>query len=442
MADTTFDEKALRDIVKDIAGEVRAEMQAEASALTKKLTEQFGSVQAAKAAGVETDVFAANGSDGDGNALSAAQKQARKKRFESKTNIGRFVRALARQQLRGMGGERAVEGVLAEAKARGDEDMVGIVERSLADYQTKTLALSDFSAGGALVPEEFSSELIPLLYDETVVMELGAQRLPMPNGNLTMPFADTGISAAFVGEIQNIPVSEPSVGQIQLTAKKLAVVVPTSNDLLRTPSASADRFVQNDIVNQFKVRTDLALLRDDGTSGKPKGMREWIKDDATRVTNQSGTALANKVSDLGGLIERLQSRNIPEIGAGFVFDKRTEWGIKTQLDGNGNFVFMPSMEAGVLMGYPYRSTNAMPNNIGTGSNKAEVIFAAWGHFLVADTEALELTVAPDGAYHNGSAVVSGLSTDVTPIRAISRFDCAARYRGQEGEILDEVTWSA
>lgn len=437
MTDTNLSEADVRAIVKDVAGEMRADMDKAAKELNDSLVKQFGSVAAAKAAGAQTNVFAANGSDEDGN------YKPRPKTFDSKSNLGRFVRAIGRQGLDGRKGTAAVKGALAEAKERGDTEMVNAIGRSIFEFQQKTLALSDFSAGGALVPEEFSSEVIPLLYDQTVVFELGAQRIPMPNGNLTMPFADTGVSASYVGEVQNIPVSEPTYGQIQMNAKKLAVVVPIANDLLRTPSASADAFVQRDIVNFFNQRVDLALLRDDGTSGKPKGLREWILDDTSRATNMTGTGtLAEKVGDLGGLIQRLQERKIPMIRPGFAFDIRTEWALKTQLDGNGQFVFAPQMDAGSLFGFPYKSTTAMPNNIGVGSNKAEVIFAAFGHFLVGDTETLEITVAPDGAYHNGSAVVSGLSTDTTPIRAIARHDCAARYRGQEGEILDEVDWAA
>ena len=128
------------------------------------------------------------------------------------------------------------------------------------------------------------------------------------------------------------------------------------------------------------------------------------------------------------------------LNPGFCMNVVTAWGLASTLDADGNFVFRDEMAAGMIMGYPFAKTTQMPKNLGGGSDESEIIFAAWGHFLIGETDSLELKVSPDAAYHDGSQVQAGFSQDVTPIRAIMRHDCAERYRGQSGELLTGVQY--
>lgn len=413
----TTTEKDIYAAIRDVAGEVRAEMAKDAEKLIKSLEEKYGSAAAAKAQGVETNFFAREGID---------QPARKPETFKA----GRFVRALAAAR-----GD--IDRALSTAKARGDKETIDLLDRAAAT-RAKAMTLSSFSDGGALVPEEFSAEVIGLLYPMLTISALGAQMVPMPNGNLTLPFLSSGVSAAYIGETQNITPSQQVVGHIQLQAKKLAALVPLSNDLLRSPSARADAFVQADLVRALAVATDVSFLRGSGSAASPKGVRNWA--DSANVFNQTGTTLQAKVDDLGKCQRVIQEQNVPLDKAGFILSPRTGWGLRNTLDSLGNFVFIRMMEAGMIMGFPFKESTSVPNTLGSG-NKSEVIFGAFGHVLIGDTETIEISAHPDGAFHDGSAIVSGISADMTPIRAIARHDLACRYRGKEIARIDEVTWA-
>lgn len=408
--------------VKEAAGEVRAEMVKECEKFAETLEKRYGDVKTANALGVQTNFFKHVGAD---------QPRGHSMRSKGGENVqvGRFLRVLA-------GARGNLEAALNYTKQAKDGPMQAMVERVIENRQ-KAMAYADFSAGGALVPEEFSNDVIDLLYPSLALVELGAETLPMPNGNLTIPFLDSGVTAYYVGETQNITPSQQVTGQLQLTAKKLAAIVPISNDLLRTPSARADRFVQNDMLRRLKVRADLAFIRGSGASGEPKGVRNWAQNTAA----MTGTGvLAEKVADLGYLQRIVQEQNVPQENPGYIFSPRTEWALRNQLDGLGNFVFARQMEAGMLMGVPFKSTTNIPNTLGAGSD-SEIIYGAFGHVLIADTENIEVTAHPDGAYYDGAAVQAGVSNDVTPMRAIARHDLGCRYRGKEIAVKTGITWA-
>ncbi len=411
-----MDKDAVRAIVREIAGEERAAIMAEAEKMIDSLEKKFGSAAQARAQGINTNFLEREG-------LAPAKAAPSHK-------AGRFMRALA--------ATRGDVGLAQrEAKDRGDTALAEMCERAIAERKQKAMAYSDFTAGGALVPEEFSNEVIGLLYPALTVSSLGANVVPMPNGNLTLPFLDTGVTAYYVGEVSNITPSQQTTGQIQLTAKKLAAVVPISNDLLRTPSAKADAFVQGDMISRLAVRGDQAFYRGTGASGQPKGVRNWAI--ADNEFAQSGTALANKVADLGKLQRLIQEQNVPMVGGGYILSPRTEWALKTTLDSLGNFIFLKAMEAGMLMGYAYRSSTSVPNTLST--DKSEIVFGAFGHVVIGDSEQIEVSVHPDGAFFDGSSVQSGVNLDCTPMRAIARHDLACRYRGKEIAVQTGTSWA-
>lgn len=412
------EQEALRAQIREIAGEVRAEMTKEAEKFIESLEKRFGSAAKAREQGISTDFLAR-----EGVTKNPAQTPAKHK-------IGRVLRALA-------GTRGNAEAAKSLAAMRGDNELVKLFEAALTEGKQKAMAYSDFSAGGSLVPEEFSQEVIGLLYPALTVSSLGANVLPMPNGNLTLPYIDSGVTAYYVGEVSNVTPSQQTTGQIQLTAKKLAAVVPISNDLLRTPSAKADEFVQRDLLARLKVRADEAFLRGDGAAGTPKGVRNWAI--AGNQFNQSGTALADKVADLGKLQRLVQENNIPLEGTGYIFSPRTGWGLRNTLDSLGNFIFLRQMEAGMLMGHAFRESTSVPNTLST--DKSEIIFGAFAHVIIGDTETIEVTAHPDAAFFDGSNVQAGVSLDVTPMRAIARHDLACRYRGKEIAVQALTTWA-
>src|SRR5690625_3264511 len=125
--------------------------------------------------------------------------------------------------------------VRALAAGKGDPERASrYVKQVWKDEDfAKQLAASVFEDGGAIVPDEYMAEIIELLRAQAVVRQLGATTVNMSSGSMTIPKQTGASTAHYIGENTNIPASQPAFGQIQLSAKKLAALVPISNDLLR-----------------------------------------------------------------------------------------------------------------------------------------------------------------------------------------------------------------
>lgn len=334
------------------------------------------------------------------------------------------------------------------AAGKGDPDRAAKIAKGWGDdYMAKSLNESVFAAGGALVPEEFMNELIPLLRAKTVVRSLGATSIPMNRGSLTMPFQTAASTANYIGELQNIPPSQPAFGQLTLSAKKLVNLVPISNDLLQDSSFSVDSLVRDDMVRSLSLREDIAFIRDTGAANTPRGMRFWAPAGNVNLqTLPAAPTLATITNDLFDAILILENANIPLDRAGWIMTPRTKSGLMRVRDGNGNFVYRDEMLRGMLLGFRYETTTQIPNNLdasGLGNNnESEVYFADFASLVIAESSQLQVSVYEGGAFQDGGAVVSGISTDQTVIRAIARHDFGARQRGNEISVITAVTWGA
>ena len=344
-------------------------------------------------------------------------------------------------------GKPPEEGILAArylrllAAGKGDPSRAADVAKGWGDtYMAKSLNESVFSAGGALVPEEFMNELIPLLRAKTVVRTLGATSIPMNRGSLTMPFQNAGSTANYIGELQNIPPSQPAYGQLTLSAKKLVNLVPISNDLLADSSFSVDALVRDDMVRSMSLREDIAFIRDTGAANTPRGLRFWAPAANVNAANPLNT-LATITDDLFAAILILENANIPLDRAGWMFTPRTKSGLMRLRDGNGNFAFKDEMLRGTLLGFRYETTTQIPNNLGGGGNESEVYFVDFSSVIIAESSTLQVSVFEGGSFDDGTGnIVSGISTDQTLIRSIARHDLGCRQRGAEVSVIDEVTY--
>lgn len=313
----------------------------------------------------------------------------------------------------------------------------------------KALGETGFSSGGALVPESFSGEVIELLRSYSAFMALGPTILPMNRGSLSVPYISSGATAAYVGENANMTSSDQAFGQILLTAKKLAVLTPMSNDLLRDGGPMVERVVRDDLVAALGERADAAFIRDNGASNKPKGVYYWapsgnLFNAADVAGTADGSTLAEITSDLGKAIQKLMDAKIKLTRPGWMFAPRIWKRLFTQRDGNGNLVFEPEMRQGTLFGYPFKITQQIPVNLnGSGSSDdSEVYLCDFASVVIGESTDLEIAASDNAAYHDGSNVISSFSQDQTVIRAIQRHDLACRQRGNEVVVIERVRWGA
>ena len=345
-------------------------------------------------------------------------------------SLARCIRATAAAKMAGGGPDRAIE-IL---RMWGSPDLA----EKWTEARTKAMAAGDATAGGFLVPPQYSQEVIEFLRARTVVRRLGARSLPMPTGTVKMPKLSGGATAYYLGENTNATISQPALSQLTLSFKKLITMVPVSNDLLRYSSPGADAIVRDDTVNAMRVREDSAFIRDTGSDQAPKGLRFWAHPDNI-LTMTATPSIQKTFTDLGRMVQLLLDANIPMISPAWVMAPRTEMFLKTLINSNGVPVFLPEMVAGTLWGFPYGVTTGVPTNVGSSSNKSELYLVDMAQVIIGEAMQLIVDASQEAAYHDGTTVQAAFSLDQTVVRAIAEHDLGVRH-DKAIAVLTELTW--
>jgi len=339
-------------------------------------------------------------------------------------------------------GQTCARIIRALAAGKGDPQRAAAwAEKQWKDSNVaKALAAGDATAGGFLVPEALASEIIELLRPQSVVRRMNPVTIPMDTGTLRLPTISGGAAAAYVGENVNITKTEPTFGQVVLTFKKLAALVPISNDLLRMPTVGADNIVRDDLVAAMAQRQDLAFIRDDGTADTPKGLRFWAP--AANLLNVNATVnLSNVTGDLAALVLQLRNNDVRMLRPGWLWAPRTEMFLATIRDGNGNYAFRDEMvQRGTFWGWPFGSTTQIPINLAvTDTLESEIYLVDFADAVIGDFTSLVLDASGEAAYHDGTNVVAAFSLDQTVVRAIAQHDFVMRHSPSVAVLID-VDW--
>lgn len=349
--------------------------------------------------------------------------------------LARCVRATAAAKFYGAGPDKAVE-IL---KQWGDVELA----EKWAGARQKALAAGDATAGGFLVPTQFSQDFIELLRSVTVMRKLGVPTITLPVGTVKIPKATAGATAGYIGENQNAPKSQLATGQLTLTFKKLAVLTPVSNDLLRYSSPGADTIVRNDLIAAMAVKEDAAFIRGDGTDGSPRGLKYWLAD-ANKIDANATVNNQNVATDLGKLMQKLMEADIPMVSPRWIMAPRVKNFLMTLQNTQGNWVYKDEMSGGTLWGYPFAITTGVPTNLnhtGAGSNdESEIYFFDAGQAIIGEAENLSVDSSQEAAYFDGNSVQAAFSLDQTVVRALAEHDFAVRY-DKAIALLQGVDWA-
>jgi len=353
----------------------------------------------------------------------AAINQTATKTHEKGTAAAQVVRALVASQV------HKVAPIDWARKAFGDDSP------AVAHFE-KALAAGVESAGGFLLREEMSREIIELLRPASAVTSMNPRFVPL-SGTLTFPKHTAGSSGGWIGENQNAPATQPAFGQVIMTPKKYASLVPISNDLTRRDGGEdADNFVRDDLVGDVAAALDIAYIRADGTNGQPKGLRHWGVGTAVNGT----VNLVNVTTDLASCIQRMGDADVTMSRLGWVMEWRTWRYLATLRDSNGHLAFGDEMRTGNLFGIPFVRTSQIPRNLGGSSDETEIFLVDFADVVVGQATDIMLDVTTSGAYHDGSNVVAAFSLDQSVIRAIVEVDLIVRH-ADSVQILTAVDWT-
>jgi HK97 family phage major capsid protein len=202
--------------------------------------------------------------------LTADEKVADKDTAGKFKSFGDFLSSIARMRSFGIPDNR-----LVYKTERGE-----IVKPAVNVDGKATLVEGTDSAGGFLVPEEYRAELQSIGLEQAVVRRANPFVVPMRSDTLTYPIVNDqshassvhgGVVAYWTKEGAVGTESEPTFGNITLTAKKLSGYTKVSNELLADSAIALEPFLRRQFGEAWAWFEDLAFLRGSG-SGQPLGV--------------------------------------------------------------------------------------------------------------------------------------------------------------------------
>ena len=141
-------------------------------------------------------------------------------------------------------------------------------------------------AGGFLVPDEVTSEIIDLAMAATPIMDLGPTVLNGLRGELPIPKVTGRPQMFWVGEEEEPTETQTDFGEIVLRPKTAAAFTKLSRRLLFQSAGVAERVTRQELVKAFALGLDTAFIRGTGTEKVPKGI---INFDGLTASNAIGT---------------------------------------------------------------------------------------------------------------------------------------------------------
>lgn len=339
-------------------------------------------------------------------------------------------------------GLQLVRFIKAKAVARIDGGTVeGILKRDGHTDMLRALSQGEFTAGGSLVHPEFAADFLELLRNTTVIRQAGPNIIQM-GASLTFDGQSSAATASYGGEASIASPSQPATNQpLVLSEKKLTALVPLTNDLLRNKSVGAETLVRNDLLAVIGLTEDTAFLYGTGSQYQPKGLKNQLKSThkyaMTALTTAGVPTHAECKKELNKAIKMLRKANAPMRKLAWLMGPSAFTAILDAVGPGGvgsNALEVEYNARGTFNGYPVFVTNQIPE-----TSSADLFLLDMSEVIVGESMGLEMEVFPNGAYLSGGSVVSGISTDSTVIRAITKHDIGMRH-DVSGICVTGVTW--
>ena len=296
-----------------------------------------------------------------------------------------------------------------------------------AEVEQKALAAGNNPDGGYLVRPEYAGGVLDLIRDRTVFNRLGVTRYTNIQG---APFRINklagGATGYMIAENQDITASQQTFGQLIMTPKKAAAVVPISNDLIRRADDSVEQIVRGDISTVLANLLDLQMLQGDGTGQNILGTLNTSGVNEKSLGDNGGTPT---IDDLYDALYEVEKNN--GMVTAWVFHPRTKNTLRKIKDGNQNYVLQPpatASEPPTLLGIPYYETTQIPINltVGTSTDCSYILAGQWSEAVIAEWLGLQLEASREASYWDGTQYISAFSRDQSVIRAIQEVDFILR----------------
>ena len=230
--------------------------------------------------------------------------------------------------------------------------------------------------GGYLVPEEFEKDIVRGI-DETNLIRSIAKVITTANDR-KIPIAVGHSVATWTAENAAYTESNPTFGQKQIDAFKLTDLVRVSIELLQDAAFDIEGYIIKEFSYAFGVAEEQAFCVGTGVN-QPTGI---FTADGGEIGVTAGSATAVTIDDVINLVYSLKAPY--RKNAKFLMNEATVSLIRKLKDGNGNYLWQPSVQAGQpdkILGYDVFTTPFAPTIAG---GALAIAFGDFSNYWIGD----------------------------------------------------------
>ncbi len=252
--------------------------------------------------------------------------------------------------------------------------------RNRMSYEVQNaLSIGTDSEGGYLVPDEYERKLVEALQDEVFFRSL-ATVIRTSSGDRKIPIVTGRGEAAWIDEGGQFPESDDSFGQTSISAYKLATMIKVSDELLNDSVFNIEQYISREFGRRIGTKEEEAFFTGDG-SGKPTGLFHSMGGAETGVTAGTVNITFDDVMDL------YYSLRAPyRTKAVWLLNDSTVKAIRKLKDGNGNYIWQPSVREGEpdrILNRPYRTSIYVPELV---AGNRVMAFGDYSYYWIADRQ--------------------------------------------------------
>ena len=298
-------------------------------------------------------------------------------------------------------GAKSERSFYADAKAAfsGNSRAMERIEEALGQ---KAMTEGTGSAGGYLVPDEISSELLELRQANAVLRPLFS-KVQVESDTLRIASVTSGLTAGWVAELAEKPVSDLAFAEISTSVFTAAGLAVVSNQLLADSTPSVDGLVNADLARRLANLEEVAFINGSGT-GQPRGILNTSGVNAIPLTSTVEADLLDAIIDA---ITAIYTNYYGGPNA-IVMHPRT-WArlVKAKTDDGAYLLGGPDVQGrtatqglpgygsgpvpfGTLFGLPVYCTPNVPTNLGAGTDESRVIVGNFDEGLILDRQGITL----------------------------------------------------
>ncbi|MDV5977893.1 phage major capsid protein [Streptococcus canis] len=239
-----------------------------------------------------------------------------------------------------------------------------------------TLNIGQDGQGGYLVPDEYENRLIKALEEENILRKL-ATIIKTSNGERKIPVVTGHGTAAWMDENGAYPESEETFGQVTLGAYKVGTAIKISEELIHDSVFDVESYMAEEFARRIGSKEEEAFLIGDG-SGKPTGVFHTVTEGVTTAGN---TITFDDVMDLYHSLKSPYRKN-----AVWILNDSTVKALRKLKDNNGNYIWQPSVQAGVpdmILNRPYYTSSYAPE---IASGQKVLAFGDFSYYWISDRQ--------------------------------------------------------